>query len=262
MLLACHRNSANRPQFVSRWRKISFPIRRLLFPFAEWDSCSVRLCPRAFRCWRRRAGIYFWPPGDEAMEFFDFDKEYFRRLQDRDSRTENHFVTYFGDLLQIKLRSRLSSKQAIEDIQQETFARVLAAIRSEAGIREPERLGAFVNSVCNNVLLEFYRASSRNPEERENAPELADPAIDLDGFLASKETCAAVRSVLQRMPEKDRLLLRAVFLEEKDKDQVCRELGVERDYLRVLLHRAKQSFRLLYEKENPLARQASARGLE
>ncbi len=184
------------------------------------------------------------------MEFFDFDKEYYRRLQDRDPQTENHFVGYFGNLMRIKLRSRLSSRQAIEDIQQETFARVLTAVRSEAGIREPERLGAFVNSVCNNVLLEFYRASSRNPEEKENAPELADPGIDLDGFLASKETCATVRSVLQRLPEKDTLLLRAIFLEEEDKDQVCRELGVERDYLRVLLHRAKQSFRALYEKEN------------
>ncbi|MGH9572012.1 MAG: RNA polymerase sigma factor [Candidatus Acidiferrales bacterium] len=196
------------------------------------------------------------------MEFFDFDKEYFRRLQDRDPRTENHFVSYFGDLLQIKLRSRVSSRQAIEDIRQETFARVLAAVQSEAGIREPERLGAFVNSVCNNVLLEFYRASSRSPENSENAPELADPAIDLDGFLASRETCDLVRSVLQRLPEKDRLLLRAIFLEEKDKDQVCRELGVERDYLRVLLHRAKQSFRSLYEKEKPLPPQVAASGSE
>lgn len=196
------------------------------------------------------------------MEFFDFDKEYFRRLQDRDARTENHFVAYFGDLLQIKLRSRISSRQAIEDIRQETFARVLAAVRSEAGIREPERLGAFVNSVCNNVLLEFYRASSRNPEKSENAPELADPGIDLEGFLTSKETCEMVRSVLQRLPEKDRLVLRAIFLEEKDKDQVCRELGVERDYLRVLLHRAKQSFRSIYEKETPPPRQVPVSGSE
>lgn len=210
----------------------------------------------------RSAQGYTLCPGDAAMEFFDFDKEYFRRLQDRDPRTENHFVAYFGDLLQIKLRSRISSRQAIEDIRQETFARVLAAVRSGAGIREPERLGAFVNSVCNNVLLEFYRASSRNPENSENAPELADPGIDLEGFLASKETCEMVRNVLQRLPEKDRLLLRAIFLEEKDKDQVCRELGVERDYLRVLLHRAKHSFRSIYEKENPPPRQVPVSGSE
>lgn len=183
------------------------------------------------------------------MEFVQFDKAYYRRLQDRDPPTENHFVSYFRDLLQIKLRSRLASKQAIEDIQQETFARVLATIRSDTGIREPERLGAFVNSVCNNILLEFYRASSRNPQGPEGPPEIADHSIDLDGFLVSQQTCDLVRRVLDQLPEKDRRLLRAMFLEEQDKDHICHEFGVDRDYLRVLLHRAKQSFKAMYEKE-------------
>jgi RNA polymerase sigma-70 factor (ECF subfamily) len=45
-----------------------------------------------------------------------------------------------------------------------------------------------------------------------------------------------------------------VFLEERDKNEVCRELGVDREYLRVLLHRAKQAFKAMYLKnagENP-----------
>jgi RNA polymerase sigma-70 factor (ECF subfamily) len=53
---------------------------------------------------------------------------------------------------------------------------------------------------------------------------------------------------LEQLPVKDRQLLRAIFLEEKEKDQVCREFGVDRDYLRVLLHRAKNNFRVFYEK--------------
>jgi RNA polymerase sigma-70 factor (ECF subfamily) len=183
------------------------------------------------------------------VEFFNFDRDYFRRLQDHDPATENHFVAYFSDLVRIKLRSRLISAQAIDDIQQETFLRVLAAVRSESGIREPEKLGAFVNSVCNNALLEFYRTSTRNPQQPDEQPEVADKAIDLDGFLIAQQTCAHVRNVLDMLSEKDRRLLRAIFLEDKDKDEVCREFSVDRDYLRVLLHRARQSFRAAYEKE-------------
>ena len=41
------------------------------------------------------------------------------------------------------------------------FCPSLLALRSEGRVRHPERLGAFVNSVCNNVLLEHYRSSSR-----------------------------------------------------------------------------------------------------
>lgn len=188
------------------------------------------------------------------MEFFDFDKAYFRRLQERDGPTEDHFVSYFGDLLQIKLRSRLHSKQAVEDVRQETFARVLTAIRSQAGVREPEKLGAFVNSVCNNVLLEHFRSSSRNPQEGDERQEVPDKAVDLHGFLVTKQTCEQVRQVLEQLTEKDRRLLKAVFLEDKDKDEVCREFSVDRDYLRVLLHRAKLNFKAVYEKETGVAR--------
>jgi len=182
------------------------------------------------------------------VDFFDFDETYFRRLQGRDPLTESHFVAYFSDLLQIKLRSRLRSSQAIEDIKQETFVRVLAAVRSEAGIRSPERLGAFVNSVCNNVLMEFYRSSARTEQASEAAPDPPDKLIDLDGLLVTKQTCQQVRRVLDQLPEKDKRLLRALFLEEKEKDQVCRDFGVDRNYLRVLVHRAKQSFKALYER--------------
>ena len=43
----------------------------------------------------------------------------------------------------------------IEDIRQETFLRVLVTLRRKHGLEHPERLGAFVNSVCNNVFLEY-----------------------------------------------------------------------------------------------------------
>ena len=182
------------------------------------------------------------------MELFFFDEAYFRRLRDRDPLTESHFVAYFSDLLQIKLRARYISAVAVEDIKQETFLRVLKAVRSENGIREPERLGAFVNSVCNNVLMEFYRSSSRTEQTDENAPDPPDRTIDLEGFLVTKQTCEHVRRVLRRLPSKDKRLLRALFLEDKDKDEICREFGVDRDYFRVLLHRAKESFKTIYQK--------------
>jgi RNA polymerase sigma-70 factor, ECF subfamily len=138
------------------------------------------------------------------------------------------------------------STQAVEDIQQETFLRVLKTLRAEAGIRSAERFGAFVNSVCNNVLLEFYRSSGRSDQLDENSSDTQDRTIDLDGALATRETREQVRKVLDQLPEKDRRLLRDVFLEEKNKDEICRDFGVDRDYLRVLLHRAKQSFKAYY----------------
>jgi len=194
------------------------------------------------------------------LQFQDFDESYVERLRSGDFRTQEHFVAYFSELIQLKLRARLRTPQAIEDVRQETFARVLTALRSPGGIRHPERLGPFVNSICNNVLLEHYRSSSRDTSiEDEPETDFPDPVIDVLGVVAARQTEVRVREILDEMAERDRRILRAIFLEESDKDEVCREFGVDRDYLRVLLHRAKQSFKSLYlkniEKRPPVGKQ-------
>lgn len=183
------------------------------------------------------------------MQFQSFDESYVERLRAGDFRVQEHFVAYFSELIQLKLRSRLNSPQAIEDVRQETFTRVFVALRGEGGIRQPERLGAFVNSICNNVLLEHYRASSRHSSlEDEEDKDFPATNVDIFGAVVAKQLEGKVREILEELSEKDRRLLREVFLEERDKDEVCRDFGVDRDYLRVLLHRAKQSFKSLYLK--------------
>src|SRR6185295_9001327 len=85
-----------------------------------------------------------------------FDAGYVGRLISFDAETERDFVAYFGELLAIKLRSRLRAPELIQDVTQETFLRVLRTLR-QSGIESSEALGSFVNSVCTNVLFEVYR---------------------------------------------------------------------------------------------------------
>jgi RNA polymerase sigma-70 factor, ECF subfamily len=184
------------------------------------------------------------------MQFHAFDRHYLEQLTSGDFRTQEHFVSYFSELIRLKLSKRLRSHAQVEDARQETFARVFAALRKPDGIREPERLGAYVNSVCNNVLLEYYRSSSQEaPSDDEEAEaNIPDPAISVVDVIANRQTQRNVREILDQLQEKDRRLIKEVFLEERDKDEVCRDLGVDREYLRVLLHRAKKSFKSIYLK--------------
>jgi RNA polymerase sigma-70 factor, ECF subfamily len=182
------------------------------------------------------------------LQLQSFDESYVQRLQAGDLRTQEHFVAYFSELIQLKLRSRLNSPQAIEDVRQETFTRVFVALR-DGKIRQPERLGAFMNSMCNNVLLEHYRSSSRDDSlDDEEQPEIPAPNVDVLGVIAGKQMEEKIREILEEMPERDRRLLRDIFLEERDKDEICKDFGVDREYLRVLLHRAKQAFKSIYLK--------------
>lgn len=173
------------------------------------------------------------------MQRQTFDAEYVQRLCKSDSETERDFVAYFTELLAIKVRSRLRAPDLVQDVIQETFVRVLKTIRS-SGVENPQALGSFVNSTCNNVLFELYRAQSRFSPPPEDRPSEAPQAEEA---MVGDEERSEVRRVMDELPEKDRTILRWLFFDERDKSEICRVLKVDREYLRVLLHRAKLRFR-------------------
>ncbi|MFY9950126.1 MAG: hypothetical protein WAK27_15615, partial [Candidatus Sulfotelmatobacter sp.] len=78
---------------------------------------------------------------------------------------------------------------------------------------------------------------------------IPDPAISVVDVIANRQIQRNVREILDQLQEKDRRLIKEIFLDERDKDDVCRDLGVDREYLRVLLHRAKKSFKSIYLKK-------------
>lgn len=180
-----------------------------------------------------------------AVELFSFDHEYVRRLSLGDVEIEHHFVRYFEPLLLIKIRCRLRSGQDALDLRQEVFLRVLKSLRGGNGVHDPSRLGAYVNAVCNNVLLEHFRQHGKLAQIDKDTPEPLDGTAGGEQELLTEETRREIRTLLNELPPKDREILQAVLIDERDKDHICRDCGVNRDYLRVLLYRARNRFRHL-----------------
>lgn len=174
------------------------------------------------------------------------DSDYLQKLRDGDPATERHFWSYYGHLLDIKLRSRVRSQHLVEEARQETILRVFATLRDPAK-RQPENLGAFINAVCNNVVFEIFRAETRTQQIPENAPDPADERESPELSVVNEQRKSVVMKVLNEMPDRDRELLREIFLNERDKDEVCREYRIDRNYLRVVLHRARLRFRATME---------------
>jgi hypothetical protein len=108
-------------------------------------------------------------PAGARLQFQSFDEPYVERLRAGDLRTHEHFMAYFGELIELKLRSHLHSPQAIADVRGKTLARVLAAVR-EGKLRQPRRLASFVNETCNNILLEHYPVLRGHSLEGEGSP--------------------------------------------------------------------------------------------
>lgn len=176
-----------------------------------------------------------------VVSSFTFDAKYVASLREGDPATEGHFVSYFSATLRKTLRRKLRYTDWAEDVLQETFLRVLTAIRVGQGVRQPEHFDIFVSGVCNNVLRETYR---RHKALAPLPPDCDPPSPQRSPYACAlaKEAGHHVRQVLARLQPDSRAILNVVFLEEHDRDEICRRFGIKRNYLRLLIHRAKKEF--------------------
>ncbi|HEY3767379.1 MAG TPA: sigma-70 family RNA polymerase sigma factor [Candidatus Angelobacter sp.] len=182
------------------------------------------------------------------LSSFEFNAMYINSLRQGDPSTENHFVSHFGPILFKKLRRKLRSTDQAHDLRQETFLRVLTLLRSKQGVRNPERFEILVLGVCNNVLMETYRQQKRLVQM---APEfdLASHASGPDDYVLAGEAGNYVKKMMERLDTNDRAILQAVFLEEQDRDEICRRFNITRSYLRLLIYRAKKTFGACAQKD-------------
>jgi RNA polymerase sigma-70 factor (ECF subfamily) len=178
------------------------------------------------------------------MDRIEFDDDYVRRLLAGDRQTVEEFYAYFNRMMLMALRKKLRSLDDIDDVRQETFSRVWKKLPA---VRDAGALGSFVMTTCDHVRLETIRKNDR----AERTDGWSETQTDPDGFLNSLiqvEDDDRVKRILARMDSRDRAILTAFFLDEMAPDEICRKFEVERQYLRVLLYRAKKKFRDLYEK--------------
>jgi RNA polymerase sigma-70 factor (ECF subfamily) len=173
---------------------------------------------------------------------FAFNATYIQSLRQGDPSTEEHFVSHFSPILLRKLQGKLRSTDRARDLRQETFLRVLTVLRSDHGVRQPERFEIFVLGVCKNVL----REACRQEKPLMQMPAEFDLASHAPGPYAcalAAETGHYVRKALSRLAPYGREILRAALLEEQSRDEICLRFGITRNRLRLLIHRAKKELR-------------------
>jgi len=162
---------------------------------------------------------------------FAFDAAYIESLRRGDPATEAHFVEYFNPILLRTLRRKARSTEQARDLCQETFLRVLAAVRSGREVRQPQRFGVFVMGVSNNVLREAYREQRRSVSLSALEMEPVGNFPSAYALLLAQETRRKVHRALARLDASEQGILQALLLDEQNKDEICRRFGVNRNYL-------------------------------
>lgn len=130
----------------------------------------------------------------------------------------------------------------VDDLVQESLTRFIRAEQRHQ-IRNMEEFGAFLNGVCRNVILEYRRRMRREPMLDREDP-LPETGVRPDADIL--ELRDAIDNGLAGLADRDRAILRALYLEGRDKDEICVDWKMSDAQFRVVLFRAKERFRRAY----------------
>jgi len=117
-------------------------------------------------------------------------------------------------------------------------------------IQRPEEIGGYIFQVAMNLLRNHRRSVAERPDRRA-APEalgsLPDATEATDRWL-EKKVALQVKRILQELrTPRDREILTRFYLQDQDKDAICRDLSLDADQFDKVLHRARGRLKELIE---------------
>jgi len=117
-------------------------------------------------------------------------------------------------------------------------------------IERPEQIAGYVLQVTMNLLRNHRRAIAERPEKRADATKLQELPSDGEpgDETIEREIAAQVKNVIRGMSsQRDRTILVRFYLDEEDKETICRDLGLSPLQFDKILHRARGRLRKLLE---------------
>jgi len=151
-------------------------------------------------------------------------------------------VEKYEDAFLRKVRPIAGSREAAEDIVQETFTKIyLYAKKFEK--REGAQFSSWGYKILLNTAFTKYQKEKKS-RHVELTPELINQLTEYsqdDMFIL--ETSDRVITTLLKLPEHARNVLKLYFLEEKTQKQIAKEEGVAVGTIKTRLHRAKKIFK-------------------
>jgi len=185
-----------------------------------------------------------------AISKIDGGSELVSRIRAGDQQAEVELVECYSSVVMSIIRREVGSTAFADDLYQESFCIIFEKIR-RGDVREAEKLSGFVCGVARNqVIRHFQRAArQRNLAGTEDAVSISHPAPDQLEQLLQREKADIVRQILKEMTnERDIQVLFRFYLAEHDKKQICADLGLTGMQFNLVVHRARERYRELYER--------------
>lgn len=168
------------------------------------------------------------------------------RIAAGERAAEIEFVrTYERGVRAIVRRHCRPADPIAEDLAQDVLMRVLERLRAGA-IRDAAALPAYIQATIVYATSAEYR--SRHATEPASAIEALAAPDDPPERCAGGQLAELMRALLRQLPvARDREILARFYLDEQDKDDVCRQLDIDAAHFHRVVFRARERFRALLD---------------
>ncbi|RYZ37524.1 MAG: RNA polymerase sigma factor [Myxococcaceae bacterium] len=138
------------------------------------------------------------------------------------------------------LRHLVGNRVEVEDLLQETYLRLLTAVK---GFRGESRFRTFLYRVCSNVALSHLRWKRRRPEDSfAEPPEVVAPGEDPERAAERRQAARLVEAALEKLKPKKRIVFVYHELCGMSPDEIAVAVGSSVNTVRSRLHHARVEF--------------------
>ena len=162
----------------------------------------------------------------------------------------SHLAAVYRDFpgLRALILRRVRDPELAADILQDAAVTTLEKLRN-GEIAHPENLGGYLYRVALNHLRNHRRKDRSAISSADALDEL--PASENDAAwddVRGRQWATAARRMLEEMPlARDRDMLVRFYLDDEDRETICRELGLSEEHFNRVIFRARNRFRELIE---------------
>lgn len=151
--------------------------------------------------------------------------------------------------LRLLVARRCRDPQVAADLLNEAV--VTTWTKWQAGkIERPEQIAGYVLQVTMNLLRNHRRAIGERADKRADAAKLQELAIEREpgDETIEREIAVRVKTVIRDLSSpRDRMILVRFYLDEEEKETICRDMGLSPLQFDKILHRARGRLRKLLE---------------
>jgi RNA polymerase sigma-70 factor (ECF subfamily) len=172
------------------------------------------------------------------------DDRFFKKLLARDPQAQNELIRTFNARIFVYFRNRIKGESNYEDLVQEVFSAFFNGL-DQGKIAGASWIAPFMFGIAKRVLYNYFYKQKKNNAIQKNVSSFCQLTSDFtEGQkLENQKLNEVLGRLIDELPQVDRVILNAFYLQEKKIEEIAEITGRSKHYISVRKERALKKIR-------------------